>query len=72
MGENFDFDDEQEMRRRLRLSDLYLSNTATWCRTCRSERPHGRGRYLRARTLIGGMGHLLVVFERKRQSRIVA
>jgi hypothetical protein len=34
MGENFDFDDEQEMRRRLpRLSALYLSNTATWCRT---------------------------------------
>jgi Protein of unknown function (DUF4240) len=30
MGENFDFDDEQEMRRRLpRLSALCLSNTAT-------------------------------------------
>jgi hypothetical protein len=42
MGEDFDFDDEQEMRRRLpRLAALCLGDNAALCRTGSSEA--GRG-----------------------------
>lgn len=47
MGEDFDFDDEQEMHRRLpRLSAIYLGDTATLCRTGTSVLAHGRSHCL--------------------------
>lgn len=47
MGEDFDFDDEQEMHRRLpRLSALCLGSTATLCRTGGSGSAPGRSCHL--------------------------